>query len=311
MRCPSNPFCFVKSLMCGVLTSWGHSQSPMDYVSRWVEAIATKSNDAKVVVGFLKSNILCQFGMPKALISDQGSHFYNRAMSSLLHKYGVVHRIATTYHPQTNGQVEGNKENTVKDDQPQQERLESTPLWAQRTTYRTPLGMSPYRIVFCKACHLLVELEHRAYSIVKQCNLAYDQAGKQRQFQLQELDELRLEAYENSRFYKQKVKHFHDQKILKKEFQVGQKVLLFNSRLKLIAGKLRSKWEGPFVITNVFPYGAVELKDEHTNSTFQVNGHKIKLFHESPTPPAGDMETISLMEPAPPDDTLKPFITSP
>ncbi|RDY06034.1 hypothetical protein CR513_10054, partial [Mucuna pruriens] len=89
----------------------------------------------------------------------------------------------------------------------------------------------------------------------------------------------------------------------KKEFRVSQKVLLFNSHLKLTACKLRSRWEGPFVITNFFPYGAVELKDEHTNSTFQVNGHQIRLFHEGPTPTASDLETISLMEPAPPDGT--------
>ncbi|RDX94457.1 hypothetical protein CR513_23153, partial [Mucuna pruriens] len=155
--------------------------------------------------------------------------------------------------------------------------------------------MSPYRIVFDKVCHLLVKIEYRAYWVVKQCNLAYDQAGKQRKFQLQELDELRLEAYKNSRIYKQK--------ILRKEFQVGQKVLLFNSRLKLIVGKLRSRWNGPFVIINIFPYGAVELKDEHTNSTFQVNGHQIKVYHEGPAPIVGDMETISLMELASPDDT--------
>ncbi|RDY06831.1 Pro-Pol polyprotein, partial [Mucuna pruriens] len=212
----------------------------VDYVSRWVEAMATKTNDARVVVDFLKSNIFCRFGVPKALISDQGSHFCNRAMASLLQKYGVAHRIATAYHPQTNGQAE--------------------------------------------------------------CNLAYDQAGEQRKFQLQELDELRLEAYENSRIYKQKIKRFHDQQILRKEFRVGQKVLLFNSRLKLIAGKLRSRWDGPFVITNVFPHGAVQLKDEHSNRTFQVNGHQIKPFHEGPAPITHDMEIISLMEPSPPDD---------
>ncbi|RDX84006.1 gag-pol, partial [Mucuna pruriens] len=78
----------------------------VDYVSRWVEVAATKTNDAKVVVDFLKSNIFYMFGVPKALISDQGSHFYNGAMSSLLEKYGVVHRVATAYHPQTNSQAE-------------------------------------------------------------------------------------------------------------------------------------------------------------------------------------------------------------
>ncbi|RDY06005.1 hypothetical protein CR513_10096, partial [Mucuna pruriens] len=91
--------------------------------------------------------------------------------------------------------------------------------------------------------------------------------------------------YENSQIYKQKFKQFHDQQTLRKEFQVGQRVLLFNSRLKLIADKLRSRWDGPFVITN-------------------VNGHQIKLFHEGPTPTVGETKTILLVELASPNDAL-------
>ncbi|RDX86070.1 gag-pol, partial [Mucuna pruriens] len=129
----------------------------VDYVSRWVKAIATKTNDAKVVVDFLKSNIFCRFDVPKALISDQGSHFYNRDMSSLLDKYRVVHRIATAYHPQTNGQAKVFNRKIKKILQ----------KMAHRTTYWTLLEMFPYRIVFGKACHLSVELEYRAYWAVK------------------------------------------------------------------------------------------------------------------------------------------------
>ncbi|RDX98106.1 pol, partial [Mucuna pruriens] len=120
----------------------------VDYISKWVEVIATKTtrtSDAKVVVDFLKFNV------PKALISDQGTYFYNRFVSSLLEKYGLIHRIATPYHPQTNGQAED------------WSRLLEDALRDHRIAYQTPLGMFPYRIMFGKACHLPVKIEHRAY----------------------------------------------------------------------------------------------------------------------------------------------------
>ncbi|KAL0458292.1 UNVERIFIED_CONTAM: hypothetical protein Slati_0456400 [Sesamum latifolium] len=106
----------------------------------------------------------------------------------------------------------------------------------------------------------------------------HGKAGVERKLQLQELEELCLDACENTRIYKEKTKAFHNNFILRKQFDVGQKVLLYNSRLKLMPGKLRSRWIGPFEVSNIFSYGAVEIKSFDTGKTFKVNGHRLKPF---------------------------------
>ncbi|XP_038907247.1 uncharacterized protein LOC120093025 [Benincasa hispida] len=136
-------------------------------------------------------------------------------------------------------------------------------LWAYRTAYKTP-----------------IESEHKDFWVVKKLNLNLDTAGAQRKLQLNELEEWRLNAYENNKLYKEKTKRWHEQHISKKELVVGEKVLLFNSRLRLFPGKLKSRWSGPFIIKTIFPYGAVELTREDGTNAFKVNGQRVKPYFE-------------------------------
>ncbi|GJZ70499.1 reverse transcriptase domain-containing protein [Tanacetum coccineum] len=201
------------------------------------------------------------FPTPRAIISDRGTHFCNDLFAKIMSKYGVTHRLATAYHPQTSSQVEVSKrilERTVGENRASWSDKLDEALWAFRTAFKTPIGCTPYKLL-----------------------------------QLNELNELRDQAYENSLIYKERTKKLHDSKIKNRIFNVGDRVLLFNSRLKIFFGKLKTRWSGPFTITKVFPYGTIELS-QPDGPNFKVNGHRVKHYFGGDLPPkeVQDLQTF-------------------
>ena len=178
-----------------------------------MEAIACPINDASTMVGFIQKNILSKFEAPRTIISDEGSHFANKIFAKLMSRYGIRHVMRLAYHPQSNGQVEISNmeikkilEKTVNPSKKYWFIKLDDALWAYRTTYKTPVRMSPCRIVFGKPCHLHLELENKVMWVIMKLNYDLQAAKEKRLLQTNELKELRTEAYDNARICKHKIK---------------------------------------------------------------------------------------------------------
>nr|GFA29820.1 reverse transcriptase domain-containing protein [Tanacetum cinerariifolium] len=157
-------------------------------------------------------------------------------------------------------------------------------LWEFRTTFKTPVCCTPYRLVYGKACHLPLEFKHKSFWALKHANFDLKTAGDHRKLQLNELSKLCDQAYENSLIYKERTKKLHDAMIKNRIFNVGDQVLLFNSRLNIFLGKLKSRWSGPFIISEIYPYETAKFSHSD-GSNFKVNCHRLKHYHGGDPPP--------------------------
>ncbi|GJV79298.1 reverse transcriptase domain-containing protein [Tanacetum coccineum] len=236
--------------------------------------------------GSVLKGLFARFGVPKALISDRGTHFCNSQLEKDLQIYGVTHKLSIVYHPQSNGQTEVTNraikrilERSVGYNPKGWSKKLKDALWAFRTAYKTSTRCTPFRLVYGKACHLPVEIEHKAHWALKQCNMDLTLASESRLMHLNELAELRDGAYENTRIYKERTKKWHDSRLHgDKDFKVGDKVLLYNSHLKMYLGKLKSKWSGLNVVKTVYPPRAIEITNRDGVS-FKVNGQRLKKYY--------------------------------
>nr|GEW02221.1 reverse transcriptase domain-containing protein [Tanacetum cinerariifolium] len=182
-------------------------------------------------------SLFARFGTPRAIISDRGTHFFNDQFAKVMLKYDVTHRLATAYHPQTSGQVEVSNHGL--------KRILERTIGANHASWSEKLdgALWAFRIAF------KTPIGCTPYKL----------------------------AYENSLIYKEKTKRINDSKIKDRVFKVGDRVFLFNSRMKVFSGKLKTRWTGLFTITQVFPYGTVELS-QTDGPNFKVNGHTPKHY---------------------------------
>ncbi|XP_070014060.1 uncharacterized protein [Nicotiana sylvestris] len=223
----------------------------VDYVSKWVEAVALPTNDVKGSSGKVE--------------------VYNREIKSILTKTVNVTRTDWT-------------------------KKLGDALWAYRAAFKTPIGMSPYKLVFGKSFHLLVELEHKTLWALRQLNLDMEITGTNRVTGLHELEEFRFQAFESARLYKERIKLMHDKHIVDRNFKYEELVLLYNSRLRLFLGKLKSRWSGPFRVVQMFSTGVVEIESEDGTNKFIVNGKRLKHYLGM-VEEKGDREVTMLEEP--------------
>ncbi|MCO5580212.1 hypothetical protein L7F22_034078 [Adiantum nelumboides] len=256
----------------------------MDYLTKWVEAKATTRNDAKTTAQFLYENIFTRYGLPIEIVSDTGTHFINEVIEQLLDELMVIHRKSAPYHPQANGQAESTNKilvtvltKIVSESRADWDQKLYSALWAYRVAYKTSIGTTPFNMVYGIQAVLPLEFLISTLRVAKELEWTGHKLSEQIDV-LEKLDETRLRAVASIYAQKRNMKSFFDQHVINKKFATGGYILMYI--LKQHSKKLQKRGNGPYVIHDISPSGAIKLatlKGEEMPNW--ISGCRLKKYH--------------------------------
>jgi len=235
---------------------------------------------------FLRENVFYNFGYPRELVTDQGSQFTSNMIEELLNHHKIKHMTSTPYNPQANGLVEVTNRalksiltKVVSSNRKDWAEILVEATGAYNTTWKTTTGFTPYELVYGKKALLSIEFEYNTLRMVAQLDLDLSHAQKERLFQLNGLDEFRMQALLHTKIVQLQRKIWHDRHIKEKQFQEGDWALLYDSRYKDFKGKPRTRWLEPYVVERCHDNGSVQIRtiDEEAIPLL-VNGHQLKMY---------------------------------
>ncbi|KAJ9694023.1 hypothetical protein PVL29_009818 [Vitis rotundifolia] len=246
----------------------------IDYFTKWVEAASYARLTSSGVASFIRSHIICRYGVPHELISDRGVYFRGD-VDTLLQRYGIQHHRSSAYRPQTNGAVEAANKNVkrilrrmVETSRDWSEKLPFA-LWAYRTSFRTSTGATPYSLVYGMEAVLPVEIEMEA------------DWAQARLDQLNLLDERRLRAADHVRAYQRKMARAFKKRVKPRPLRIGDLVLkVIRGLIRDPRGKFRPNWSGPYFIRELTLEGAAWLMDLDGNRFSEpTNVDQLKRYY--------------------------------
>ncbi|KAG9447595.1 hypothetical protein H6P81_013723 [Aristolochia fimbriata] len=260
-----------------------------DYFSKWAEAAAYKEIKPATVVDFIRTQIVYRYGVPRYIMTNNGTPFRNKTMDNFCEKFGIRQRTSTAYNPATNGLAEAfNKtlckilKKTVAGNKKDWHERLGEALWAYRITYRTPTESTPYSLVYGVEAMLPLEIQIPSLRVALREGLTEEENIRLCLQELESLDEKRLEAQQRLECYQARLTRAFNKKVKLRSFQKGDLVLAVRRPIMATSrdgGKFAPKWEGPFVVQEVYTNGAYKLVTPEGRRLPAINGKFLKKFY--------------------------------